>query len=144
MIRHLTIQRKKDDTRVLILEGPTGIGKKSLLRKALALAQPEGYFVIDLSDASFTRNTIEQIIEKISNNLPPNKRDTFLDRHHKILELVKQRTNQEKSNTDNVRVAYSNIIGYLRDISSDEPAMLCITDTERFSDDFHQFIDQLL
>ena len=138
------IYRDNIDTHVLALEGPMGIGKKALASRAITLAQPEGYFVLDLSDSSFTTNTTERIVDTISINLPRMKRDAFLERHNKILDLIQEGTESQKSLTDNVKVAYSNIIGYLRAIACNGPILICIPDIERFSDDFFQFIDQVV
>jgi len=132
------------DTRVLILEGLMGIGKKALINKAIAIAQPEGYFVLDLSDSSFTTNTIDRFIDTISINLPRIKRKSFIERHNKILQLVQVKAESDKSLTENVRVAYSNIISHLCAISGNDPILLCIPDIERFSEDFYHFIDQLV
>ena len=133
---HRFVDKNNVDTRVLLLEGSTGIGKKTLIQKAITIAQPHGHFVLDLSDPLFTRNTIEKIIDTISNNLPPEKRESFLERHNTILQLVKTQDDSADIETDKLRVAYSNIIEYLRAISGDSPILITIPDIERFSEDF--------
>ena len=138
------LTKNKSDKRILILEGPRGIGKKRLTQKAISMAQPEGYFVIDLSSESFARNTLEQILNTISSNLTPSKRNKFLSRHNKILDLVKTHTEEKKRSIDNTRVAYSNMVASLQEIASHTPTLICIPDIERFSEDFIFFIDQLI
>jgi len=131
--------------RVLMMEGLTGVGKKSLIIKAIQRAQLSGYLVIDLSNNLFEQNLLEHFIDALSANLEVKIRDLMISKHKSIIKSIQNFTGSTdtRPKKESVLVIYNNIIQFLHKLSIEQPILICISNINLVGEDFIQFLNHL-
>ena len=127
--------------RLLLLEGPLGTGKKTLLAKAVSGAQLAGYAVLDFIDTPGEGFSIQEIIEILCVNLPAQESEELLEQHRHLLENMKRA--ESESDLENVGVIYSNIVEHIDKLSARRPVLLILPGIESISIDTLKFLRHL-
>jgi serine/threonine protein kinase/tetratricopeptide (TPR) repeat protein len=128
--------------RVIVLSGPRGIGKKSIIAKAAQKAQLKGLLPIDLTAFS-SHFSLDQFIDALGSNLGAKERKRFLSGLP-----APEKPGNEPVNTDldpnRASVIYAHIIEFLAEISASQHILIIVSDIDRSSKDLLLFIVQLI
>jgi serine/threonine protein kinase len=128
--------------RVVLLFGPRGIGKKSIVRKAAQRAQVKGYLSIDLTPGS-SYFALDRFIDALGSSLSAKEKKRL------ISGLPAQAKAGGKStdaglDPNMAPVIYAHIIQFLGEISVSQPILIIVSDIERSSRDLLAFMTQLI
>ncbi|MGD1047254.1 MAG: protein kinase [Candidatus Krumholzibacteriaceae bacterium] len=128
--------------RVVILSGPRGIGKKSIMRKAAQRAQLRGSLPIDLTPSS-SFFSLDEFVDALGSNLSPAEKRRFVSR---LPARGKPDSKNEGNNLDpnGASVIYAHIIQFLVEMSASRPILIMASDIDRSSVDFYSFIVQMI
>jgi serine/threonine protein kinase len=128
--------------RVMLLTGPRGIGKKSIVRKAAQNAQLKGLLPIDLTPFS-SYFALDRFIDALGSNLGARERKRFLSGLP-----AQERSRGKHGGTDldpnRASMIYAHIIQFLIEMSASQSILIMVSDIERNSKDFLLFIVQLI
>jgi hypothetical protein len=127
---------------VIILSGPRGIGKKSIVRKAVQIAQLKGFLPIDLTQTS-SYFALDRLIEALGSNLGAKERRRFLSGLPAREEFGKDRVNTDLE-PNRASAIYAHIIEFLAEISASQRVLIIVSDIDRSSKDLLIFIVQLI
>lgn len=138
--RHIADSRTAK--RVIVLSGPRGIGKKSIIAKAVQDLQLKGFLPIDLTTPS-SHFSLDQFIDVLGSNLSAKERRRFLSG---LPELAESRARHEAADLDPnmVSVIYAHIIQFLVEMSASQRILIIVSDIERSSEDFVLFVVQMI
>ena len=130
----------------ILLEGKTGIGKKSLIKKALATAQLRNYLTVDLSSQRYNTDSLNCFIELLGGNLTEESKNNLLRSHNEILKSIDSVGTFDPSSIweNRSKLIYDNIVRYMHDQSVARPMLISIPDIQRFGIDFLEFINHLV
>jgi len=128
--------------RSIVLSGPRGIGKKSIIKKAAQSAQLKGFLPIDLTPSS-SFFSLDEFVDALGSNLSAKERKRFLSG---LPTRAGSKDKLEKLDLDPNRdsAIYIHIIQFLVEISASHRILIIVSDIERSSKDFLLFIAQLL
>ncbi len=128
--------------RVMLLYGPRGIGKKSIVGKAAQSAQIKGFLPIDLTPSS-SYFALDHFIDALGSNLGIKERRHLLSGlpTHSERSLKQESTELD---ANRVSVVYAHIIQFLVETSASQPILIVVSDIERGSKDFLLFMVQLI
>lgn len=127
---------------VLLLEGLTGVGKKSILHRIIHKAQLKAYIVIDLENGYLSQHPLELFLETLSSNLSSEQKKHLYSRHSNILSSLHsyKEVDTKFSPRNSSPILYDNIIHFLNALSQERPILICIPDIERYTEDFIYFV----
>jgi serine/threonine protein kinase/tetratricopeptide (TPR) repeat protein len=127
---------------VIILSGPQGIGKKSIMGRAAQSAQLKGFLPIDLTPSS-DHFSLDQLIDTLSSHLgAEDKKRLFA--MMPALEKVKGKSKKIDPDLDKTIVIFAHLIDFLIEVSTSRSLLLVVSDADRHSVDFLHFIVQLV
>ncbi len=128
--------------RVILLSGPRGIGKNSIVRKAVQNAQLKGFLPIDLTPSS-SYFALDRFIDALGSNLGAKEKKRFLSG---LPAQAKSSPKYENADLDPNRasVIYAHIIQFLDEMSASQPILIVVSDLELSGKNFLLFIVQLI
>jgi|GEM_PF-7079839 len=128
--------------RVIVLSGPRGIGKKSIMGKAAQSAQLKGFLPIDLTPSS-SFFSLDEFVDALGSNLSSAGKRRFVSR---LPARGKPGSKHESTDLDpnRVSVTYAHIFQFLVETSALQHILIMVSDIERSSEDFLLFIVQLI
>ena len=125
---------------ILLLEGISGCGKKSLMQRAAGIAQLHGDLVINTLPAR--RLSVDTFIDLVASNLPAAAGAELLSSHRDIVSRLSAARKQE--DLVNVGVIHDNIARTLHALSQERPVLILIADLERHDEDLVHLVGQLV
>ena len=126
----------------MLLSGPRGIGKKSIVRKAAQNAQLKGFLPIDLTPSS-SYFALDRFIDALGSNLGAKERRRFLS-GLPVGAKTGQRAREYDLDPNRASVIYAHIIQFLAEMSASQPILIMVSDIERSSRDLLLFMVQLI
>ena len=128
--------------RAIVLSGPRGIGKKSIIGRAAQSAQLKGFLLIDLTPPS-SYFSLDQLIDSLGSNMSATGKSRFMS----TLPAVGKPGNKQRSahlDLSRASVMYEHIIVFLIEMSASQPILIMVSDIDRSSEDFLLFIVQMI
>ena len=136
------IEGEDFNNRALLLKGPIGVGKRSLMARAISNAQLLKYRVINYIETQAESFSLENILDVLSINLSDTSSKKLFEQHQKLLSKIKKA--EETRDLDNIGVIYSNIVEYIHHLSQDQPVLIAISNIESVGLDTLRFITHLI
>jgi len=130
------------DDRVLILDGPIGAGKRSLMAKAISKAQLLKYRVLNYIGTQSEGFSLKNILDVLSINLSSESSKKLFKQHHNLLSKIKKA--EDARELDNLGVIYSNIVEYIHLLSEEQPVLIVMPNIECYGLDTIRFITHLI
>jgi len=128
--------------RALLLEGPIGAGKRSLMARAISKAQLLKYRVLNYIETQTDGLSLQDVIDGLSINLPAVSSKKLYENHQKLLSKIKRA--EASRDLDNLGVIYSNIVEYIQLLSEKRPVLIAISNIESSGLDTLRFIAHLI
>lgn len=132
--------------KILVMSGPRGSGKKSLLRKAVQTQQLKRHAIIDLGSTSYEHFSIEEISRAIASQLGSSDRALLMGKVASVKKSARD-LRAARSNENIARrslILFDHLIEGLRAISLHTPVLLLFPDIERFHMDYCRFADHIV
>lgn len=130
------------DKRILILYGPTGIGKKTILRKAIQIAELGQYLLIGLPESPSSHFSIEQFVETLYSCLNEDQKKRFDSRAAILLPAPRHTIAQDRveHGMSPTSLIHDRIIGAMHELSLEQPLLLVAGEIDQYKEDLLRFI----
>ncbi len=136
------IEDTRNETSALLLKGPIGAGKRSLMAKAISKAQLSNYRTLNYIKIQPEAFTIQDIIDVLSINLSKASSKKLSEQHQRLLGKIKKA--EDTQDLGNLGVIYSNIVEYIIHLSKEQPVLIAIPTIDIASLDIIRFITHLI
>jgi len=132
--------------KVFVLRGPRGVGKKSIVRKAIQAEQLKHRLFLELSSIPYDYFSIKELSQAISEQLSSSERDKWDKRKSDFLKSanILMETTQSGNMKQSTLVLFNHIIEALQEIAEQRPTILILPDIDRLGTDYLRFLNQLL
>jgi len=140
------LRARQQVKKVLVLRGPRGVGKKSIIRKAVQTEQLKRRLIIDLSTISYTYFSVKELMWIVSEQLPGPEKE-ILAKTASAISLSSNHLNEStdsKTLSQRSLVHMNRIIDGLHEISYRRPLSLILPDIDRLGPDNVQFLIQIM
>ena len=132
--------------KVLVLRGPRGIGKKSIIRKAMQGEQLKQRLCIDLSSMPYDYFSSDELVNCMASQVGSAEREILTRKISAISASAKTLKKATETHTMGQRslVLFNHIIDGLQEIASRRPIILSLPDIDRLGQEYLRFLNQIL
>ena len=132
--------------KVLVLRGPRGIGKKSIIRKAMQAEQLKQRLCIDLSSMPYDYFSSDELVNCMASQVGSAEREILTRKISAISASAKTLKKATETHTIGQRslVLFNHIIDGLQEIASRRPIILSLPDIDRLGQEYLRFLNQIL
>jgi len=140
------LRQRQKEKKVLVLRGPRGVGKKSIIRKVAQAEQLKQRFIIDLSSIPYNYFSMKELVRIVSDQLPGPEQRILLDKTSTIFSSAQSFKDVVDSGDMEQRslVLMNYIVDVLHEIASRRPTVLILPDIDRLGPDHVRFVNQIL
>jgi len=140
------LRPKQTEQRILVLQGPRGAGKKSIIRKVTQAEQLKQRCIIDLSSIPYEYFSVTELVRIVSEQLPgrqlgvlPQETSAFQSSMHILEEAADSSAIAFRS------IALMNkIVNSFHEIATHRATIIILPDIDRLCADYTQFLNQIV
>ncbi|MBU8920908.1 MAG: protein kinase, partial [Bacteroidales bacterium] len=139
------ITPNRDDSNSILIDGSTGVGKRTLIDRISTFAQTQNLITINIARTRAMAESMELFIHLLGNNLSEDEKDKLVSSHEQIVQSISLEDGPGSTSTiDQSVIIFDNIVQFLHDLSKKQKVLICIPDISYFDTYFIRFVSHLV
>ncbi|MCK4537827.1 MAG: protein kinase [Candidatus Krumholzibacteria bacterium] len=134
-----------DDSNSILIDGSTGVGKRTIIDRISTHAQTLNLITINCSKTLSADGSLDVFIKLLGNNLFGDEKDRLLSSHEQIVQSLSLDEGPGSASTvDQSVIIFDNIVQFLHKLSEKQVILISIPDISSFDIYFIRFVSHLV